>query len=109
MSNVVIETQQLTKEFVRGDSKVVALKDANITIEKGEFVALMGPSGSGKSTLLHLIAAMDRATGGEIRVLGEALRKLSDGDIARWRNAHVGFVFQSFNLIPVLTAIENVE
>ncbi len=85
------------------------MKDANITIDKGEFVALMGPSGSGKSTLLHLIAAMDRATGGEIRVLGEDLRKLSDGDIARWRNAHVGFVFQSFNLIPVLTAIENVE
>jgi putative ABC transport system ATP-binding protein len=109
MSNVVIETQQLTKEFVRGDSKVVALKDANITIEKGEFVALMGPSGSGKSTLLHLIAAMDRATGGEIRVLGEDLRKLSDGEIARWRNAHVGFVFQSFNLIPVLSALENVE
>ncbi len=108
-SPVVIETRQLTKEFVRGESKVVALKDANITIERGEFVALMGPSGSGKSTLLHLIAAMDRATGGEIRVLGEDLRSLSDAEIARWRNAHVGFVFQSFNLIPVLTALENVE
>jgi putative ABC transport system ATP-binding protein len=69
----------------------------------------MGPSGSGKSTLLHLIAAMDRATGGEILVLGEDLRRLSDRAIAHWRNEHVGFVFQSFNLIPVLTALENVE
>jgi putative ABC transport system ATP-binding protein len=69
----------------------------------------MGPSGSGKSTLLHLIAAMDRPTGGDILVLGENLRALSDREIAKWRNAHVGFVFQSFNLIPVLTAIENVE
>jgi putative ABC transport system ATP-binding protein len=85
------------------------LKDANIDVQKGEFVALMGPSGSGKSTLLHLIAAMDRATDGEIRVLGENLRALSDREIAHWRNAHIGFVFQSFNLIPVLTAIENVE
>jgi putative ABC transport system ATP-binding protein len=69
----------------------------------------MGPSGSGKSTLLHLIAAMDRATDGEILVLGENLRALSDREIAHWRNVHIGFVFQSFNLIPVLTAIENVE
>jgi putative ABC transport system ATP-binding protein len=69
----------------------------------------MGPSGSGKSTLLHLIAAMDRPTDGEILVLGENLRKLSDREIAHWRNVHIGFVFQSFNLIPVLTAIENVE
>jgi len=69
----------------------------------------MGPSGSGKSTLLHLIAAMDRPTGGEILVLGENLRTLSDRAIAHWRNAHIGFVFQSFNLIPVLSAVENVE
>jgi len=72
-------------------------------------VALMGPSGSGKSTLLHLIAAMDTATGGDIRVLGHNLRELGDREIAHWRNEHVGFVFQSFNLIPVLTASENVE
>lgn len=109
MSEAVIETRELTKEYVRGDSKVVALKDASISIQKGDFVALMGPSGSGKSTLLHLIAAMDRPSSGSIRVLGEDLRTLSDASIARWRNAHVGFVFQSFNLIPVLTALENVE
>jgi putative ABC transport system ATP-binding protein len=69
----------------------------------------MGPSGSGKSTLLHLIAAMDRPTSGEIIVLGQDIAKMSDNAIARWRNAHIGFVFQSFNLIPVLTALENVE
>jgi putative ABC transport system ATP-binding protein len=87
----------------------IALKDASIQINKGDFVALMGPSGSGKSTLLHLIAAMDRPSNGDIRVLGEDLRSLNDGAIARWRNAHIGFIFQSFNLIPVLTALENVE
>jgi len=109
MSEAVIRTRDLTKEFVLDEFHVIALKNANIEIHKGEFVALMGPSGSGKSTLLHLIAAMDRPTDGEILVLGENLRALSDREIAHWRNVHIGFVFQNFNLIPVLTAIENVE
>lgn len=109
MPETVIETRKLTKEYVRDEYHVFALKDANIEIQKGEFVALMGPSGSGKSTLLHLIAAMDKATGGDIAVLGEDLRKMTDREIARWRNENIGFIFQSFNLIPVLTALENVE
>jgi putative ABC transport system ATP-binding protein len=109
MSDTVIETRNLAKEYVRDEFHVIALKDCSIEVHKGEFVTLMGPSGSGKSTLLHLIAAMDKATGGEIRVLGHNLRELSDRQIAHWRNEHVGFIFQQFNLIPVLTALENVE
>jgi putative ABC transport system ATP-binding protein len=109
MTEAIIETRKLGKEFRHDEVHVVALKDADLTIHRGEFVALMGPSGSGKSTLLHLIAAMDRPTSGEILVLGQNLRSLDERSVARWRNAHIGFVFQSFNLIPVLTAFENVE
>jgi putative ABC transport system ATP-binding protein len=109
MSDIVIQTRDLEKEFRRDGFSITALHKINLEVRRGEFVALMGPSGSGKSTLLHLIAAMDRPTGGEIRVLGQDLRSLSDREIARWRNRHIGFVFQTFNLIPVLTAIENVE
>jgi putative ABC transport system ATP-binding protein len=109
MSDVIIETRNLSKEYVRDEFHVIALKDVSLEIRKGEFVALMGPSGSGKSTLLHLIAAMDRPTAGEIRVLGHNLRELNDRKIAHWRNENVGFIFQQFNLLPVLSALENVE
>ena len=105
----VIQTRRLTKEFIRDEFHVVALDDVEMEIHNGEFVALMGPSGSGKSALLHLIAAMDYATDGEITVLGKNLRTLTDREIAHWRNENIGFVFQTFNLIPVLTALENVE
>jgi putative ABC transport system ATP-binding protein len=108
-NHVAIETQALNKEYIRDEFHVVALRDAQLTVGRGEFVALMGPSGSGKSTLLHLIAAIDRPTSGRVVVLGQDLSQLNDKQIAHWRNENVGFIFQTFNLIPVLTALENVE
>jgi putative ABC transport system ATP-binding protein len=109
MGEKIISTRNLSKEYVRDEFRVTALDEVDIDIDRGDFIALMGPSGSGKSTLLHLIAAMDRPSGGEIEVLGSNLRQFSDKQIAHWRNEHIGFIFQSFNLIPVLTALENVE
>jgi putative ABC transport system ATP-binding protein len=109
MSDIVIETRSLSKIYKRDEFQVTALDHVDVEVQKGEFIALMGPSGSGKSTLLHLIAAMDRPSEGAIAVLGEDLRSLSDSEIAQWRNEHIGFIFQTFNLIPVLTALENVE
>lgn len=108
-SDVVIRARRLTKEFLRDSFHIVALKDVDLDVRRGEYMALMGPSGSGKSTLLHLIAAMDRPTAGEIEVLGSNVATMADSEMAKWRNRHIGFVFQSFNLIPVLTALENVE
>lgn len=107
--DVVIRARRLSKEFLRDSFHIVALKDVELEVRRGEYLALMGPSGSGKSTLLHLIAAMDRPTAGEIEVLGANVAVMPDKEMARWRNRHIGFVFQSFNLIPVLTALENVE
>jgi putative ABC transport system ATP-binding protein len=109
MNEPIIQTRNLTKEFSRDSFRIVALKEVSLEVQKGEFVALMGPSGSGKLTLLHLVAAMDRPTSGEVRVLGHDLAKLSERAVAQWRNENVGFIFQQFNLIPVLTAFENVE
>ncbi len=109
MSDTIVQATNLTKQFERGQVKVMALEDVDLAVARGEFVALMGPSGSGKSTLLHLIAGMDKPTAGRLLVLGEEPASMGERSLARWRNHHIGFVFQSFNLIPVLTAQENVE
>jgi len=105
----VVQARSVSKIFKRDAFEVRALDDVSIEIAGGEFMALMGPSGSGKTTLLNMIAAIDRPTKGELLVLGENIFKLNDAQSARWRNTHVGYVFQTFNLIPVLTAFENVE
>jgi putative ABC transport system ATP-binding protein len=105
----VVVVRNVSKVFRRDAFEVKALDDASIEIASGEFLALMGPSGSGKTTLLNMIAAIDRPTKGELLVLGQNIFSFSDSQSARWRNEHIGYVFQTFNLIPVLTAFENVE
>jgi putative ABC transport system ATP-binding protein len=105
----VVDARGVSKIFKRDAFEVKALDDVSIEIEAGEFLALMGPSGSGKTTLLNMIAAIDKPTSGELLVLGENIFRFGDGQSARWRNEHIGYVFQTFNLIPVLTAFENVE
>jgi putative ABC transport system ATP-binding protein len=109
MAKPVVEIKGLTKIFQRDSFQVAALENISLMVEEGEFLCLMGPSGSGKTTLLNIIAGIDRPTGGEVRVLGEDIARMSEDRLAAWRNVHVGFVFQTFNLIPVLTAYENVE
>jgi putative ABC transport system ATP-binding protein len=105
----VVQVRNVSKVFKRDAFQVTALDSVSIDIAKGEFLALMGPSGSGKTTLLNMIAAIDRPTSGELLVLGENIFRFGDAQSARWRNEHIGYVFQTFNLIPVLTAFENVE
>ena len=105
----VVQVRSVSKIFKRDAFEVKALDDVSIDIATGEFMALMGPSGSGKTTLLNMIAAIDRPTKGELLVQGQDIFRLNDSQTARWRNEHIGYVFQTFNLIPVLTAFENVE
>src|SRR5438552_9054852 len=105
----VVTIRHLSKVYRQGEINVTALNDISLDIRAGEFLALMGPSGSGKSTLLHIIAGIDRPTSGICEVQGIAINDLNESALADWRNQNVGFVFQSFNLIPVLTASENVE
>jgi len=105
----IVQARNVSKVFKRDAFEVKALDDVSIEIGSGEFLALMGPSGSGKTTLLNMIAAIDRPTAGDLLVLGENVFRLSDSQSAHWRNTHIGYVFQTFNLIPVLTAFENVE
>ena len=105
----VVEIRDLSKIYLQGEIRVAALNNVSLDIASGEFLALMGPSGSGKSTLLHIIAGIDRPTSGSCRVQSVDVTSLNESDLADWRNQNVGFVFQTFNLIPVLTAFENVE
>jgi putative ABC transport system ATP-binding protein len=105
----LVSIKQVYKSYVRGKQRVEVLHGLNLEVEKGEFLALMGPSGSGKSTLLNLIGGLDRPDRGEITVAGQRIDQLSSGQLAKWRARHVGFVFQFYNLLPVLTAERNVE
>jgi putative ABC transport system ATP-binding protein len=105
----LIELRGVTKTFQSVSEAVTPIEDLDFTVEQGEFVVLMGPSGSGKTTLLHLLAGIDQPTKGSVRVAGEDVSAMSAGELARWRTRAVGYVFQQYNLIPVLTAFENVE
>ena len=109
MSANIVTIRNLSKIYQQGDINVTALNNISLDIAAGEFLSLMGPSGSGKSTLLHIIAGIDRPTNGECRVQDIDVAKLNESQLADWRNQNVGFVFQTFNLIPVLSAYENVE
>ena len=108
-AKTIIELKGVTKTFVRGKEPLTVLDGLTLDVHEGAFEALMGPSGSGKSTLLNLIAGLDRPTSGVAKVAGADLSTMSDGDLARFRSRHIGFIFQAYNLMPVLTALENVE
>ena len=109
MAEPLVVTKGLSKVFHRDAIEVRALESIDLEIYPGDFVSLMGPSGSGKSTLLNIIAGIDRPTDGELRVAETDILSMSEDQLAGWRNKHIGFIFQHFNLIPVLTAFENVE
>jgi len=105
----LVAIRALSKHYVRGDQVIAVLAGIDLDVYRGDYIALMGPSGSGKSTLLNLIAGIDKPSSGEIRIAGVDIARLSDAELAAWRAEHVGFIFQFYNLMPVLSAFENVE
>lgn len=109
MAEIIVTAHNLSKSYYRDSLEIPVLHDINLDIPDGQFLALMGPSGSGKTTLLNLLAGIDQPTSGTLTVAGEEMSRLSDRELARWRARHIGFVFQFYNLMPVLTAYENVE
>jgi putative ABC transport system ATP-binding protein len=109
VSEAIVVVRNVYKEFHRDEITIPVLTGINLEMQAGDFLALMGPSGSGKSTLLNLIAGLDKPTSGTVHVVGSDLGSMSQGELAKWRSRHIGFIFQLYNLIPVLTAYENVE
>lgn len=109
MSQPVIEFQRVTKSYFRDEQEVPVLRDFSLSIPQGKFLAIMGPSGSGKTTILNLIAGLDRPTQGTVHAAGMEVSQQRESNLAQWRSRHIGFIFQFYNLIPVLTAAENVE
>lgn len=109
MSDAVVEFRNVSKSYFREQQEVPVLRDFSLSVPHGRFLAIMGPSGSGKTTILNLIAGLDRPTRGMIHAAGVTVSRQGEADLARWRARHIGFVFQFYNLIPVLTAAENVE
>src|SRR5438552_16659012 len=105
----LIKVRKLDKKYVRGSEEIHVLQGLNLDVDKGDFLAFMGPSGSGKTTLLNLLGGLDVPSAGSITVAGDEITRLSGGKLTAWRARHVGFVFQMYNLIPVLTAFRNVE
>lgn len=105
---IAVDVRDLRKVYTRDSIRLTVLDGLNLQVREGEFVALMGPSGSGKTTLLNLIAGIDRPTSGNLQIAGTELSRLSEGELAKWRSRSVGFIFQFYNLIPVLNALENV-
>lgn len=109
MSTSLVQLQGVSRVYQKGKEKVEVLHDLNLDIPESDFVAIMGPSGSGKTTLLNLIGGLDKPTSGTVTVGGEQLTSMSNSQLSRWRSTHVGFIFQFYNLLPVLTALRNVE